>query len=151
MYKLNFIRRQPWIGDYNLLVETINKLIDKINTKVELEEVNISREVKDFKFFNWEEVELPYHAQYTLGRVEDATKVFANYTLSYKEMKQINDLILQGKIISLIIDVTEEVTEKEKKQEVIFETVESINLDEPIKVKKKRGRKPKKKSSWSSV
>lgn len=148
MQKLDFIRRQPWIGDYNLLVETINKLIDKVNTKVELEEVIIERQVKDFNFFNWEEVKLPYKWEHTITDVEDAQKVFGKYAFSYKEMKQINDLILHGKIVSLIVSATEEITEKDKKQEVMFDKVETLDFEKPVKVKWKRGR-PKKKTSWN--
>ena len=149
MQKLDFIRRQPWIGDYNLLVETINKLIDKANAKVEIEEVLVEREVKDFKFFNWEEVKLPYKWEHTITNVEDAQKVFGKYALSFKEMKQINDLVLQGKIVSLIVNVTEEVTEKDKKQEAMFDKVETLDFEKPVKAKSKRGRKPKKKTSWN--
>lgn len=149
MQKLDFIRRQPWIGDYNLLVETINKLIDKANAKVEIEEVLVEREVKDFKFFNWEEVELPYKWEHTITNVEDAQKVFGKYALSFKEMKQINNLVLQGKIVSLIVNVTEEVTEKDKRQEAMFDKVETLDFEKPVKVKWKRGRKPKKKTSWN--
>lgn len=43
------------------------------------------------------------------------------------------------------INVTEKITEKEKKQEVIFETIEATPVEE--KPKKKRGRK--KKTSWN--
>ena len=147
MKRLDYVRR-IWITELNTIIEKINQIIDKLNQEIEIEEVNISREVKDFKFFNWEEVALPYHAQYTLSKMEDATKAFSNYTLSYKEMKNINDLLLAGKIVSLIIDVTEAITEKEKKQEIIFEKVETIALDKSTKPKSKRGRKPKKKTSW---
>jgi hypothetical protein len=63
-------------------------------------------------------------------------------------MKSINDLILQWKIVSLIVDVTEEVTKKEEKQEAIFETVETITVKEIDKPKKKgRPKKGTKKSS----
>jgi hypothetical protein len=48
----------------------------------------------------------------------------------------------------LEIEVTEKITEKEKKQETIFETIETIEDNEPIKTKRKRGTR-KKKSSWS--
>lgn len=150
MRRLDYVRR-IWITELNTIIEKINQIIDKLNQEIEIEEVVISKEVKDFKFFNWEEVALPYHAQYTLGKVEDATKAFSNYTLSYKEMKNINDLLLAGKIVSLIIDVTEGVTEKEKKQEAMFEVIKTIPIDIEIKnpPKKKRGRKPKKKTSWN--
>ena len=147
MHKLDYIRRAPWISDINRIVDAVNALIDKVNATVEIEEVVVEREVKDFKFFNNEEVQLPYNAQHTLSKAEDAQKVFAKYTLSYKEMKHINDLILQGKVVSLVINVTEEVTEKEKKQEAIFETIETVSIADTDKPKKKRGRK--KKTSWN--
>ena len=59
LYKLANIRRAPWINDYNLLVDTVNSIIDRLNSKIEIENVNIYREVKDFKFFNGEETKLP--------------------------------------------------------------------------------------------
>ena len=150
MQKLDFIRRQPGITDFNMLVEKINEIISKLNTKIEIEEVAISRQVKDFTFFKGEETKLPYHIEYTITSNEDATKVFELYNFSYKEIKQINDIIIKWNIVTLVIDVTEEITEKEKKQEVIFEKVKNIDLDAPVKEKpKKRGRKPKKKTSWN--
>lgn len=147
MKKLDYVRR-IWITEFNTLIEAVNALIDKVNTKVELEEIVIERQVKDFGFFNWEEVKLPYKWEHTITDVEDAQKVFGKYAFSYKEMKQINDLILHGKIVSLIVNVTEEVTEKDKKQEVMFDKVETIDFKKPVKVKWKRGR-PKKKTSWN--
>jgi hypothetical protein len=149
MYKLESIRRQPWIGDYNLLVETINKLIDIVNKKKEVVPIVVERQVKDYSFFLWEEVALPFKVNFILTTPEEATNVFWKYAFTYKETNQINDIITKGDIVALEIEVTEEVTEKEKKQEVIFETVKTLKDDEPIKAKKKRGRKPKKKTSWS--
>ena len=149
MQKLDFIRRQPGITDFNMLVEKINEIISKLNTKIEIEEVAISRQVKDFTFFKGEETKLPYHIEYTITSNEDATKVFELYNFSYKEIKQINDIIIKWNIVTLAIDVTEEITEKEKKQEATFEKVETLDLDKPIKAKWKRGRKPKKKTSWN--
>jgi hypothetical protein len=52
MRKLDYIRRVPGISDYNNLVDTVNQIIDKLDAKIEIEEVTISREIKDFKFFN---------------------------------------------------------------------------------------------------
>lgn len=147
MKKLDYVRR-IWITEFNTLIEAVNALIDKVNTKIEIEEVVIERVTKDFNFFNWEEVKLPYKWEHTITDVEDAQKVFGKYAFSYKEMKQINDLILHGKIVSLIVNVTEEVTEKDKKQEVMFDKVETIDFKNPVKVKWKRGR-PKKKTSWN--
>lgn len=150
LYKLANIRRQPGINDYNQLVDAVNSIIDKLNAKVEIVDVAVNREVKDFKFFNGEEVKLPYHSVHTIASVEDATKVFAMYTFSYKEMKEVNDLVVSGKIVSLTIDVTEEVTEKEEKQEVLFETVEAVTLEKPVKGKKKKATKKRGSSSFKS-
>ena len=150
LYKLANIRRAPWINDYNLLVDAVNSIIDRLNSKIEIENVNIYREVKDFKFFNGEETKLPYHSAHTISSVEDATKLFAQYTFTYKEMKEINDLVIQGKVVSLTIDVVEEVTEKEEKQEAIFEKVESVSLDElatELKEEKKKKKTVKKKTA----
>lgn len=150
LYKLANIRRQPGINDYNQLVDAVNSIIDRLNAKIEIVNVAVNREVKDFKFFNGEEVKLPYHSVHTIASVEDATKVFAMYTFSYKEMKEVNDLVVSGKIVSLTIDVTEEVTEKEEKQEVLFETVEAVTLEKPVKEKKKKATKKRGSSSFKS-
>lgn len=143
--KLDYVRRPPSLTEFNTLIERVNEIIDKLNAKIEIEEVTISRKVKDFKFFNGEEQSLPYHTTHTISCMEDASKIFNAYTLTFKEMNQINAFLLEWKVISLIIDVTEEVTEKEEKQETIFETVESVDLSKPIKAKRKRW-KPKKTS-----
>ena len=145
--RLDYIRRAPSLTEFNGLIEKVNEIIDKLNTKIEIEEVAISRQVKDFTFFKGEETKLPYHIEYTITSNEDATKVFELYNFSYKEIKQINDIIIKWNIVALTIDVVEEVTEKEKKQEATFEKVETLDLDKPIKVKWKRGR-PKKRTSW---
>ena len=144
--KLDYVRRPPSLTEFNTLVERVNEIIDKLNAKIEIEEITISRKVKDFKFFNGEEQSLPYHTTHTISSVEDASKIFSIYALSYKEMKQINDLLSEWKIVSLIIDVTEEVTEKEEKQEIIFKKVESIPVKE-IEKPKGKGKKGSKKKS----
>lgn len=143
MQRLDYIRRIPGLSDYNTLVDAINSIMDKLETKIEIEEVVIERVVKDFKFFKWNEVSLPYVATYTLSSAEDASKVFDEYLFTYKEMNNINNLILWWKVVSLKVSVTEEVTEAEKKQEAVFEKVEAIVADKKIKTKKKRWR-PKK-------
>ena len=143
MLRLDYIRHAPGIGDYNRLVDAVNWLINKAQEKKEVIPVTIEREVKDYSFFLWGEVELPYEANFILVTPEDATEVFWAYAFTYKEIAQINDAIVKGKIVSLEIKVTEKVTEKEKKQEVVFETIQSVDLDEPIKTKWKRGRKRK--------
>ena len=133
-----------------MLVEKINEIISKLNIKIEIEEVTISRQVKDFTFFKGEETKLPYHIEYTITSNEDATKVFELYNFSYKEIKQINDIIIKWNIVALTIDVAEEITEKEKKQEIFLGYVKTVDLDAPVKeTPKKRGRKPKKKTSWN--
>jgi len=143
MQKVGYIRHSPGIGDYNALVDAINYLIDKVNEKKEIIPITISREIKDFSFFLWNEVSLPYNNNYIIITPEDATNVFKNYAFTYKETSAINDAIIQWKIVALEINVTELVTEKEKKQETIFETIETIKDSELIKWKKKRGRKKK--------
>ena len=147
MQKLDYVRRRPWIADFNTMVDAINNIIDRLNKKIEIEEVTIAREIKDFKFFNGEEVSLPYNTTHTLSSTEDASEVFKLYALTYKEMSNITKLIQEGKVVSLVINVTEEVTEKEKKQEVIFETIKTIPVETKTPAKKKRGRK--KKNSWN--
>jgi len=147
MQKLDFIRRAPWITDFNMLVEKINEIIIKLNAKIEIEEVTIAREVKDYTFFKWEETKLPYHQEFTITSNEEATKVFEMYNLTYKEIKQINDIIIKWNIVALTIDVVEEVTEKDKKQETFFGYVKTVDLDAPVKEKPKKKR-AKKKNSW---
>lgn len=124
------------------MVEAINSIIDKLNEKIEIEEISIEKKVKDFKFFNGEEVKLPYEAHHTIKTNEEAKEIFDKYALSYKEMSPINKAIIQWKIVALRIYVEEEITEKEKKQEEMFETIESIVLPpQEEKKPKKRGRK----------
>lgn len=147
MYKLSYIRRFPGIGDYNILVDAINQLISEVDKKRKVIPVVIEREVKDYSFFMWNETTLPYEASFILTSSEDAANVFWNFAFTYKETNQINDIIIEWNIVALEIKVTEKVTEKEKKQEAVFETVETMDLDKPVKAKKKRGR-PKKKTSW---
>lgn len=135
------------LSELSYIVEAVNQIIDKLNQKIEVEKVAVERVTKDFTFFKGEETKLPYHQEFTITSNEEATKVFEMYNLTYKEIKQINDIIIKWNIVALTIDVVEEVTEKEKKQEVTFEKIETLDLDKPIKVKWKRGR-PKKRTSW---
>lgn len=138
MHRVDYIRRQPGIGDYNALVDAINWLIDKAQERKEIVHIVIEREVKDYSFFLWNEVSLPYEANYTLITPEDATEIFGAYAFTYKETTQINDAIIEWKIISLDIKVAEKITEKEKKQEVILETIEAEPIEEKPKKKKKK-------------
>lgn len=147
MQKLDFIRRQPGITDFNMLVEKINEIIIKLDTKIEIEDVSIDRQIKDFTFFKWEETKLPYHAEFTITSNEEATKVFEMFNLTYKEIKQINDIIIKWNIVALVINVEEEITEKEKKQEALIGYVKTVDLDAPVKEKPKK-KKAKKKNSW---
>lgn len=146
MHKIDYIRHAPGIGDYNRLVDAVNRLIDKVQEKKEIVHIEIEREVKDYSFFFWGQVELPYEANFNLITPEDATEIFGAYAFTYKEIAQINDAIIAWNIVALDIKVTEQVTEKEKKQETTFEKIESVDLDKPVKVKSKRGRKKK---SWN--
>jgi len=143
MQKIDYIRRAPGIGDYNALVDVVNRLIDKVQEKKEIVHILIEREVKDYSFFFWGQVDLPYEANFNLITPEDATEIFWAYAFTYKEIAQINDAIIAWKIVALDIKVTEQVTEKEKKQESTFETIKTVDLDTPVKVKSKRGRKKK--------
>lgn len=147
MQKLDFIRRQPGITDFNMLVEKINEIIIKLDTKIEIEDVSIDRQIKDFTFFKWEETKLPYHAEFTITSNEEATKVFEMFNLTYKEIKQINDIIVKWNIVALAINVEEEITEKEKKQGALIGYVKTVDLDAPVKEKPKKKR-AKKKNSW---
>ena len=151
MKRLDFIRRAPWITDYNLLVETINKLIDKQEQKIEVEPIVISREVKDFWFFNNEEVPLPYEAYFTIYNTDIATDVFNKYVLSFDEMKAINKALEKGKIVSLSIFVKELVTDKEEKQEAVFETISTevvTPTEEPEEKKEAPKKRWRKKTKW---
>lgn len=145
MQKLDYIRRSPGIGDYNRLVDTINWLVDKVQEKKEVVHIKIEREVKDYSFFYGGEVDLPFATNYLLTTLDDAIQLFGAYAFTFKETTQINDAIMHWNIVAVDINVTEKVTEKEKKQEIIFETVEATPVEETPK--KKRGRK--KKTSWN--
>lgn len=70
--------------------------------------------------------------------------MFWAYAFTFKETTQINDAIMHWNIVAVDIKVTEKITEKEKKQEIMFETIEAEPVEAP---KKKRGRK--KKTSWN--
>lgn len=144
MHKVDYIRRQPWIADYNALVDAINWLLDRAQRKKEVVPITIERQVKDYSFFYWQEVGLPFEAEFILTSPEDATRFFSTYALTYKETAQINDVIIKWDIASINMRVVETITEKEKKQEVIFETIEA----EPV-VKPKRKKNGKKKTSWN--
>ena len=155
MRKADFIRRQPGIWDFNMLVESVNSIVDRLEAKIDVVPFQIDREVKDFSFFNNEEVPLPYQAHYTISNQEDASKVFGKYVLSYNEMKDINKALEKGNIVSLTILVKELVTEKEEKQETIFDTVETeivwaqcVEGWEPEVIVKE---KPKKKATKKST
>jgi len=151
MKRLDFIRRAPWITDYNLLVETINKLIDKQEQKIEVEPIVVNREVKDFWFFNNEEVPLPYEAYFTIYNTDIATAVFNKYVLSFDEMKAINKALEKGKIVSLSIFVKELITDKEEKQEAVFETINTevvTPIEEPKEKKEAPKKRWRKKTKW---
>ena len=155
MHKLEYLRRDPRLWDYNALIEAVNQIIDKINSKLEIESIEITREVKDFKFFNGEEVILPFKTTYSITTTEDASNVFSKYAFTYKEMNKINDAIIKWKVVALTIKVTELVTEKDKKQEQMFQVVESLSTEDlatKIDIPAKKETKPKKKrwkTSWN--
>ena len=133
-----------------MLVEIVNSIVDRLEAKINVVPFQIDREVKDFSFFNNEEVPLPYQAHYTISNQEDASKVFGKYVLSYDEMKNINKALEKGNIVSLTILVKELITTKEEKQETIFETIETeVVSQEPIEEPKKE--KPKKKATKKST
>lgn len=146
MQRLDYIRRSPGIGDYNRLVDAINQLIDKVREKKEVVHIAVEREVKDYSFFYWGEVDLPFTANYLITTLEDAIQLFWAYAFTFKETTQINDAIMHWNIVAVDINVTEKVTEKEKKQEAVFETIEATPTTEVEVKPKKRGRK--KKTSW---
>lgn len=145
MFKLDYIRRLPGIGDYNRIVDAVNLLIDKANNKKEVVPVQIVRKVKDYSFFLGNETKLPYKTNFILTDAEEAADVFWKYALTYKETAHINDVIVKWNIVALEIDVTEEISDKEKKQEAMFETVETTILD----TEKPKRKTKKKKNSWN--
>lgn len=147
MYKVDYIRRIPGIGDYNKLVDAINVLIDKVQEKKEIVHITIDKEVKDYSFFHQREVPLPFKTNCIVANQEDAVQLFWAYAFTYKEATQINDAVTKWNIVALDINVTEQITEKEKKQEATFETIEATTIEE-LNKPKKRGR-PKRKTSWN--
>lgn len=148
IHKVSYIRRAPGIGDYNVLVDAINYLIDKVGERREVVPITISREVKDFSFFHWNETSLPYNYNYIIVTPEDATNIFKEYALTYKETSSINDAIVKWKIVALEINVTELVVQKEKKQDILVGYVKNVDLDAPVKEEPKKKKERKKKSSW---
>lgn len=134
LHRIDYIRHQPTMTDYNMLVDTINAIITRLQSKREVVPVNINREVKDFTFFQWRETKLPYTSTYLLLSPEDAYNVFDRYELTYKETSLINRIITEWNIVSLDINVKEIKTKKDKKQEVMFDTIESVITENNLKI-----------------
>lgn len=137
------------------MVEVVNSLIDKLEERIDVLPYSVEREIKDFTFFNNEEMPLPYEAHYTIQNLEDATKVFWKYIFSYSEMNDINKALDKWNIVSLTIKVKELVTEKEEKQEAIFDKVETEVVENPIEEevvekpkKEKKKKTTKKRNKW---
>lgn len=134
------------MGDYNNLVLKINEIIDYITREIKHQDIQITECVKDYHFFKDNKVDLPYKKDYVIITLEDLQKVLDTYNIEKKMSKSLIDMVNEWTVINLSISVTEDITEKDKKQMVTFETIETQPIEE-IKPKKKTTKKATKKKT----
>lgn len=133
MEKVPILMREPRMWDYNKIANIVNQIIDKLEKKREVVEQKIERVVKDYVFFKWKEVIFPYEEQITISSPEDYQYVIDHYNLTNKEIKQMKESLDEWKIIWLAISVQEEMTDKDIKQEMMFNTIATASLDDITK------------------
>lgn len=160
--------KQPWMREYNELAKVVNEIIDKLEEKVEIVPMTLSLKVKDYEFFKWTPPSLPYEAHYTISNYEDYQKLLEKYNLDSRDVKAYKEILDKGRVLSLTINVEEELTEKDIKQEVAINKIKTIDMKElwdvwnllqgmwvkQIKVKKekeKKETKTKKKNKWWNI
>lgn len=140
MDKLNLLMRAPWMWDYNNVVSKINEIIDYITRKVERKDIQIVKCVKDYHFFKWKKVDLPYQSDYIITTLEELYDVLSKYNIEREISTLLIDLVNDWTIVNLSISITEDITEKDKKQMATFETIETQPIEE-VKPKKKTTKK----------
>lgn len=146
MKKLNIITRQPRISDFNNVIYTINDIIDKLNQKIKFQDIKIAKVVKDYNFFKEEWVKLPYDRDYVITCLEELYDILDTYNVDREMTKTLIDSVTEWYIVNLSIHIEEDVSEKEKKQEEMFETIKAQPVEEVAKEIKKEKKKwrPKK-------
>ena len=140
MDKLNVLMRQPWMWDYNNIVSKVNEIIDYITRKVERKDVQITKCVKDYHFFKGKKVDLPYQSDYVITTLDELYDVLNKYNIEREISTSLIDLVNDWTIVNLSISITEDITEKDKKQLANFETIETQPIEE-VKPKKKTAKK----------
>lgn len=121
--------------DYNNIVSKVNEIIDYITRKVERKDVQITKCVKDYHFFKEEKVDLPYQSDYVITTLDELYDVLNKYNIEREISTSLIDLVNNWTIVNLSISITEDITEKDKKQLAAFETIETQPIEE---VKPKR-------------
>lgn len=130
--------------DYNRLVNAINELIDFTQRKVSFQDLQITKFVKDYDFFKWEKVKFPYHKSYTITSQEELSNVLNTYNFDRDEASGMVALVNDWVFINLTIHIEEVFDEKEEKQAIMIEKIESTPIKE---VKKKTTKKTTRKKT----
>lgn len=128
MQKARIIMRQPWMNDYNELAKIVNEIIEKLEEKKEVVPIQLTKYVKDYNFFKWVETPLPYEAHYTITTEEDFLNLIKKYNLDDRDLNAYKGIIDNWRILSLSITINEDLSEKDLKQEEMFQTVETVNV-----------------------
>ena len=146
MEKLRLFNRPLRLSDVNNIVNTINQIIDKIDKPINIQEIEYTDVVKDYYFFKWEETPLPFDEEFTLTSVEDLDLLLHRFNIDLETVKWIEWLLNKWIYVKLWIHIEEDISEKDKKQEVMFETIKTKPID---KVEKKKivKKKPTKKKT----
>ena len=130
--------------DYNRLVNAINELIDFTQRKVSFQDLQITKFVKDYDFFKWEKVKFPYNKSYTITSQEELSNVLNTYNFDRDEASGMVALVNDWVFINLTIHIEEVFDEKEEKQAIMIEKIESTPIKE---VKKKTTKKTTRKKT----
>lgn len=139
MERLAHLNRPIRINDWNTMVDIVNHLLDTAEQPTQMVTVNITRKVRNYDFFNWEEVQLPYHYNVVVGRRFEVVPLTFKFKLEEKEVKEISEKIEEGYLVSVNVDVTEDTTKEEEYQDEIKVTKEKKVFI--TKTKKKDGSK----------
>lgn len=157
MEKIPILMREPRMWDYNKMAYAINNIIDRLEKKVDMQSIQLTKSVKDYSFFKWEEVELPYNTNCIIRNAEELNELLWKYNFDSITSWALTDMINKWIIVNLWISVNEEVTEKDNKQEELIKTIESKPIEEVIKEVKienkkvKKQKQKKEKSKWWNV
>lgn len=162
MDKIPILMREPRMWDYNKIAYAINKIIDKLERKIEIHDLEITKYVKDFSFFKWlDYVELPYVTSIIISNIDDYNNLLSKYNISKKEAKEFKEIIDNWDVITLSINIIEDLTKKDLKQEEMFNTITSIKTEDllndswkkwkEVKQKEKKTKTKAKKDEWNKV